>query len=238
MKYVHEAGAQKFDSELFLSLFEEHGLRRSIDKAYEIVVYALFRSLLQAIGARVTISVDPTKMDVLKEFEDFTRLVLGIDSQILSREVTAQISRTGVANAADRGLDMWANFGPAVQVKHVSLSEEFAEEVAEEVRADEIIIVCRSAEREMVERICRQLGQRLRGIITESELISWYERALSPQRQDGLGTRLIENLKTELSVEFPFSESFQAFYEERGYDRIPQPEVDCPFWEEDTWTVE
>lgn len=133
---------------------------------------------------------------------------------------------------------MWANFGPAVQVKHVSLSEEFAEEVAEEVRADEIIIVCRSAEREMVERICRQLGQRLRGIVTESELISWYERALSPQRQDGLGTRLIENLKTELSVEFPFSESFQAFYEERGYDRIPQPEVDCPFWEEDTWKVE
>ena len=35
----------------------------------------------------------------------------------------ANINRIGVTNAADRGLDMWANFGPAIQIKHLSLNE-------------------------------------------------------------------------------------------------------------------
>lgn len=106
MKYLQEISVEEFSLKDFLSLFEEQGLRRSIDKAYEVVVYALFRALLQAIGARVTISVDPQRMEVLKDFEDFTRIVLGVDSQMPSRQVQAQMDRAGVANASDRGLDM------------------------------------------------------------------------------------------------------------------------------------
>ena len=32
-------------------------------------------------------------------------------------------------NAADRGLDMWANFGPAIQVKHLTLDESAVREI-------------------------------------------------------------------------------------------------------------
>lgn len=237
-KYVDEAGVEQFDLQQFLSLFRrEPGLKRSIDKAYELVVYALFSALLRELRVKVTVSVHPEQMELLREFGDFTRIVLGIDASTPSREFTAGISRAGVANAADRGLDMWANFGPAVQVKHVTLSEELADEVAEEVRAEEIIIVCKDAEEEVIRRVSEQLGSRLRGIIRESDLVSWYERALSPQRNDALGITLIDSLRREFSLEFPFSQTFEPFYRERGYDAIPQPDEPCPFWEHDTWSI-
>ncbi len=238
-KYVDEAGGERFDLQQFLFLFrQEPGLKRSIDKAYELVVYALFNALLQELHVKVTVSVQPDQLELLREFGDFTRLVLGIDAATPFREFTAGISRAGVANAADRGLDMWANFGPAVQVKHVTLSEDLADEVAEEVQAEEIIIVCKDAEEEVIRRVSEQLGSRLRGIIKESDLISWYARTLSPQRSDNLGVTLIDNLRREFSLEFPFSQSFEPFYKERGYDTIPQPDEPCPFWEPDAWGVD
>lgn len=236
-KYLDEVGIGQFDLQYFLSLFrDEPGLKRSIDKAYELVVYALFNALLQELRVKVTVSVHPNQIELLSEFGDFTRLVLGIDANTPSREFTAGISRAGVANAADRGLDLWANFGPAVQVKHVTLSEELAEEVAEEVRSEEIVIVCKDAEEEVIRRVSNQLGHRLRGIVKESDLISWYARALSPQRNDHLGVTLLDNLRREFSLEFPFSQTFKPFYKERGYDTIPQPSEPCPFWEPDSWS--
>lgn len=238
-KYVDEVGIEQFDLRQFLSLFRrEPGLKRSIDKAYELVVYALFNALLRELRVKVAISVHPEQMGLLREFGDFTRIVLGIDAATPYREFAAGINRAGVANAADRGLDLWANFGPAVQVKHVTLSEEIADEVAEEVRAEEIIIVCKDAEEEVIKRVSEQLGRRLRGIIKESDLISWYGRALSPQRSDNLGVTLMDSLRREFSLEFPFSQTFEPFYKERGYDAIPQPQEPCAFWEPDTWTTD
>jgi type II restriction enzyme len=236
VKRVREASLDQFDLTRFLSLFRaESGLRRSIDKAYELVVYALFSALLQQLRVKVQVSVDMAQSRLLEEFGDFTRVVLGIDSQVPLREFHAGIYRAGVTNAADRGLDLWANFGPAVQVKHISLSEEIAEDIANEVRADEIVIVCKDAEAEVVRQVCEQLGQRLRGIVRESDLVSWYQRALSPTWRNSLGKALIDSLHRELQLEFPFSETFEPFYKERGYDRIPKPDEPCAFWEADHW---
>jgi hypothetical protein len=236
VKKVREAGVDQFDLTQFLSLFRaESGLRRSIDKAYELVVYALFSALLQQLRVKVQVSVDMAQSRLLEEFGDFTRVVLGIDSQVPLREFHAGIYRAGVTNAADRGLDLWGNFGPAVQVKHISLSEEIAEDIAHEVRADEIVIVCKDAEAEVVRQVCEQLGQRLRGIVRESDLVSWYQRALSPTWRNSLGKALIDSLHRELQLEFPFSETFEPFYKERGYDRIPKPDEPCAFWEADHW---
>ena len=236
VKKVREAGVDQFDLTQFLSLFHaESGLRRSIDKAYELVVYALFSALLQQLRVKVQVSVEPAQSRLLEEFGDFTRVVLGIDSQVPLREFHAGIYRAGVTNAADRGLDLWGNFGPAVQVKHISLSEEIAEDIANEVRADEIVIVCKDAEAEVVRQVCEQLGQRLRGIVRESDLVSWYQRALNPTWRNSLGKALIDSLHRELQLEFPFSETFEPFYKERGYDRIPKPDEPCAFWEADHW---
>jgi type II restriction enzyme len=234
-QYIEQTDIRNFDLREFLDRFRnEPGIRRSIDKAYEIVVYALFNALLCELRIQVRVEADPERQGLLKEFEDFTRLLLGIDTANPVRLMDARVFRTGVANAADRGLDMWANFGPAVQVKHLSLTEELAEDMTEDIRADEIVIVCKDAEEDTIKRILQQLGHRVRGIIKESQLVHWYERALRPELSENLGTTLIESLKREFQSEFPFSSTFEQFYrEERKYDRISRPKQECPFWEPD-----
>ena len=41
---------------------------------------------------------------------------------------------------------MWANFGMAIQIKHLSLTEELAENIVSSVSSDRIVIVCKESE--------------------------------------------------------------------------------------------
>lgn len=137
---------KKFSIEKFLAHFEnKNALRRSIDKAYEIAVYALFNAVLEELDVAVEITLNPHRLADYPEFASLMSLLLGLSESTPRRSVTARLFRSGVANAADRGIDMWANFGPIVQVKHVTLSREVAEDVAESTTAEEIVIVCRDA---------------------------------------------------------------------------------------------
>ena len=111
---VQSVKPHDFDLKTFIGRFEnDHRFTRSVDKAYEIVVYALFSTITKHLNASVTLQVD-AKSPVLVDFEDFSRLVLGVDRQRPQLTQPAMLYRVGVANAADAGLDMWANFGPVV----------------------------------------------------------------------------------------------------------------------------
>lgn len=227
--YLNEKSIHSFYLSEFLAQFTgSKGLKRSIDKAFEIVVYALFNSLVKHLRATVTVSVDISQKELLAEFDDFAQVLLGVNSQNPSFSTSATLYRAGVTNAADRGLDIWANFGPAVQVKHLTLTEELAEEIVDQIPSNQIVIVCRDSEKEIIERITNQLNFRLQGIITESQLIKWYERALRGNFQAQLGTDLLKSLRTEFQNEFPFSHSFEGFYRNRRYHQINQP--DSLFW--------
>jgi hypothetical protein len=231
-KLLDEATVETFRLEDFIAEFEyDKGIKRSIDKAFEIVVYALFNTLVKHLRVTVTVSADPAQVELLREFEEFARLLLGIDAENPTVSLPARLYRTGATNAADRGLDIWANFGPAVQVKHVTLTEDLAEDIYSEIAADRIVIVCKDSERGIIGRVCQQLGQRIRGIIVQSQLADWYSRALHSDFSDQLGADLLHSLRQEFRNEFPFSVTFDAFYQERGYHRVHQP--DSPFWIED-----
>ena len=226
---------ESFQLSEFLSVFTvETGIRRSIDKAYECVVYALFSTLVKHLQINVTIESNIAKYDLLKEFEDFTRVLVGIDSKNTSIAIPAKLYRLGVANAADRGLDIWSNFGPAVQVKHLSLTDDLADDIAESVTADRIVIVCVDGEEDTINRILNQLSisERIQGIVTQNDLIWWYDRALRGQFGNILGGDLLSSLRIEFRNEFPFSVTFKEFYCGRGYHRIKQlkkkPSI---FWE-------
>ena len=52
----------------------------------------------------------------------------------MSRQSPAHIYRVGVTNAADRGLDMWANFGPAIQVKHLTLDSNATQMIVDQCK--------------------------------------------------------------------------------------------------------
>lgn len=221
-EYLNKADIKSFKIEAFLKSFtQESGLKRSIDKVYEITVYALFSTIVRALNVQVKLCIGNLDKEMMQDFNRFLELVVGLSKDIPEKNTPARLFRVGVANAADRGLDMWTNFGPAIQVKHVSLSEELAEDVADSIMADNIVFVCLDAEAKMIERIMTQLafGKKIQGIITLSDLINWYDVCLSGKYRDKLGKTLLSDLKREFGFEFPICSEIDAFINERGYSQ-------------------
>lgn len=225
-QYIKRSGLQKFDLRDFLSIFQETpGLKRSVDKAYEITVYALFSALVRALKVEVTLSIENIDKKILADFEKFVRLVLGLSKDKTSIKMPAKLFRVGVTNAADRGLDMWANFGQAVQVKHVSLSEELADDVSENIAADKIVLVCLDGEAELIEKIVNQLpfGAKIQGIITIADLETWYRICFSDKYGQSLGKQLLADLQREFNFEFPSDTELTPFIKQREYDKAQIP---------------
>lgn len=225
LDYSKNATTASFVLEEFLDLFRnEPGLRRSIDKIYEIIVYSLFSVLVDELEVQIEVSLNPEKINILKEFETFAEKVIRINSDNTSFTSPANINRVGVTNAADRGLDMWANFGPAIQIKHLSLSEKLAEDIVSTVTSDSIVIVCKDSEESVIKSLLNQLGwkSRIQSVVVESELIEWYEKALRGVFASSIGEKLLQSISEELVLEFPTSDNseFIEFYNSRGYDKI------------------
>jgi type II restriction enzyme len=85
-------------------------------------------------------------------------VLLGVDADKPESKMDAHVFRVGVTNAADRGLDMWADFGPAVQVKHLTLNEELATTIIDQVESDHIVIVCRDSDANAIQAVAKQIG--------------------------------------------------------------------------------
>lgn len=223
--YCSKHDKLSFKLDEFLSLFwNEPGLRRSIDKIYEIVVYSLFSALVEVLEVSVEVSLNHAKTDILKEFEDFAKRVIQLSTKQTSLKLKARINRVGVTNAADRGLDMWANFGLAIQIKHLSLTEELAENIVSSVSADRIVIVCKDTEQKVIVSLLTQMGwkSKIQSIVTETDLLNWYEKALRGKYAKNIGDKVLKKLIDEIIVEFPVTDNdeFFKFRKNRGYDKL------------------
>lgn len=222
--YCSSHDKSNFKLDEFIALFwREPGLRRSIDKIYEIIVFALFSALVEALEVTVEVSMNLAKADIFKEFEDFAKKVIRLTLTQNKMRVPARINRVGVTNAADRGLDMWANFGLVIQIKHLSLTEELAENIVTSVSADRIVIVCKDSEEKLIVSLLNQIGwkSKIQSIVTESDLLNWYEKALRGKFSKTVGDKVLKNLSEEIKIEFPASDNaeFMKFYKQRGYDK-------------------
>ena len=230
LEYTESHGTFDFQISDFINAFwQEPGLRRSIDKIYEIIVYSLFSAIVESLNLKVRVSYNSNKLPLLEEFHDFADKVIRVDTKKNSFETYAKIYRVGVTNAADRGLDMWANFGLAIQIKHLSLSEELASAIVSSVSADRIVIVCKKAEEKLIISLLNQIGwkSRIQAIITEDDLITWYEKAMRGKFSDELGDKILNTISNEIQLEFPATnrKDFNAFIQNRNYDKI-----DTNFW--------
>lgn len=212
--------------ELIHKMVHDPGLRRSVDKIYEITVYALFSTIVRALEVTVTLEVGNSNKKILEDFGRFMGAVLGLGIGQTKITVPAALYRVGVTNAADRGLDMWSNFGPAVQIKHLTLTPGLMGDILDSVRADKMVIVCLKAEKALVEILLQQVdyADRVQGIITMEDLDEWYKICLSPKYQDKLGLQLLTDLRREFEDEFPSSTEIKPFMEERNYLLLPLPE--------------
>lgn len=231
LSYCKNINYREFILADFLSFFrQDPGLKRSIDKLYEIIVFCLFNILINELKIGIKVSIDESKNDLLCEFEDFTQKVLCINSSNINYISPARIYLVGATNAADRGLDMWSNFGPAIQIKHVSLDPETARNVVQTIDADRIIIVCKDAEEYTISNLINQIGwkAKIQSIITESNLLNWYNKALRGKYSNILGQKLIEAIADEITHEFPFSDIniYNNLFNERGYAK----ETNDPLW--------
>ena len=228
LAYCINADKKTFEVKEFIDLFwREAGLKRSIDKIYEIITYALFESITQALELQINISINPQKLPLLDEFADFAKSVIGISRENLNITQKARFYRVGVTNAADRGLDMYANFGIAVQIKHLSLETEMAQNIAQGVRSDKVVIVCKDAERDIITSLLSQIGyaNNITSIITQSHLVEWYEKALRGKYKDLLGDEVLCNLQVEIMEEFPPTKELPSMLTSRGYEALPQDEI-------------
>ncbi len=228
LNYCITHSINDFKLDEFIALFwSEAGLRRSIDKIYEIIVYALFSALVDALELFIEVSYSSDKKDILVKFNEFADKVLNLSPNIPHFKTRAKMYRVGVTNAADRGLDMWANFGLAIQIKHLSLSEEVAENIVNSITSDRIVIICKDAEQKLILSLLTQLGwkARIQSIITECELIKWYEEALRGEYAATVGKNLLNILKNEIKKEFPITQKsdFDDFYCNRGYKNLYHP---------------
>jgi type II restriction enzyme len=225
LNYCLKSNKENFDVEIFLGQFwNQSGLKRSLDKIFEIVVFALFENLTTAIDVKVDIYYNHKNTEILDEFSSFAKKVLNLDSSNDRKILDAHFNRVGVTNAADRGLDMYANFGSVVQIKHLSLDEELAEDVVTSITSNRIIIVCKSSEEQVINSLLTQIGwrSRIQAVITIDELAIWYKKALQGKYSKLLGEKIISTLENEIKTEFPSvgSTDFQAFKKKRGYHKL------------------
>lgn len=227
LDYCYDHDETDFRVKDFLNIFNTtKELKRSVDKIYEIIVYALFSALVDCLNIQITLKANEAKIALLKEFEDFAKQVIGLSSDKPSITIPANIHRVGATNAADGGLDMWSSFGMAVQIKHISLDEDKAKEIVQSITADRIVIVCQEAERKVILSLLNQIGwkSRIQGVVTEKELVNWYEKALRGDFSDSLGKKIINTIVAQIQKEFPSTDNnFVPFWNSRGYsdDLIP-----------------
>lgn len=227
--YLNNIKPNLFSLTYLLAMFiKESGIRRSIDKAYEIITYALFETIISSLETQITIQIPHHKKELLDSFSDITQVLIGLSSTEQTRTEMAHIYRVGVTNAADRGLDMWANFGIAIQVKHLTLDATLAKEIVNQVESDHIVIVCKNNDAEVIRIITQQIGwgQRVRGIVTESQLIEWYTRCFSEQFIEQLGIPLLTQLRDGFLAEFPQTHSIIGFLNQRQYPSLDH----YPLW--------
>ncbi len=223
----NKSTAESFDVKTFINAFwQEPGLKRSLDKVYEVIVFSLFSTIVESLNLQVEISVESSKLEILSEFQDFAKMVMCIDSRVHKFKQRARVYRVGVTNAADRGLDMYSNWGPAIQIKHLSLDEELAESIVTSISSDRIVIVCKDAEKGVIVSLLNQIGwkSRIQSVVTENDLVNWYEKALRGKYSNVLGDILLSKMRIELSKEFPSIDETPEIIKSRKYNLIKNKE--------------
>jgi hypothetical protein len=209
LTYCQNATPEHFSLLGMEEMFDgDSGLKRSIDKMFEIAAYSILSYFIQLSRAEMVVKINPVAPLPSKVLE------------MLSPEGFRRptISRVGVANAADRGIDMVTNFGPVVQVKHLPLSYDLVVDVCSSLPMSEVYLVINTDNLDVRKTLEMRAPSNLKGIITTKELDGWYSSILnnmelSNQTKYGL----LESLTDGMILEFPHLGEFETFAEERGY---------------------
>lgn len=97
-----------------------------------------------------------------------------------------------------------------------------AEDIVTSIASDKVIIVCKDAEKDIILSLLTQIGwkSRIQSIVTENDLISWYDKALRGQYSMELAENLLNTLIEELGLEFPSVIEIPEILSNRHYEKI------------------
>lgn len=111
-------------------------------------------------------------------------------------------------------------------IKHLALDVDLAESIVSEINSDKIVIVCKSAEKDVILSLLTQIGwkNKIQSIITENDLYRWYEKALRGKYSDIMGDKLINTLTDEIANEFPSVNNGIGCIKTRRYESLHNAE--------------
>lgn len=210
ISFARDSTPLDFDPAKLMSLFvNDRGVKRGIDKIFEILVWALVETLVSHLGGTVTLSFEADE-DVVREFQDFADEVLGVSAGVKHKRPAAAY-RVGVTNAADRGVDTITNFGAVFQVKHRLLDNLELEKIVAGLEADHIVIFCKGP----APTLSKVDGVQ---VFSLADLGDWYERALRGPYSAITAEPLLKLVREEMAREFPGAAgALEAFLTERAY---------------------
>ncbi len=81
-----------------------------------------------------------------------------------------------------------------------------------------------NTEQKIILSLLTQIGwkSKIQSIITETDLLNWYEKALRGKFASTIGDAVLKNIQNQIAIEFPTTNNmeFTEFYQSRGYDKL------------------
>jgi hypothetical protein len=197
-------------------------LRRQMPTLFELVTFAVCATVVEALRIDVALTVSPGRSRSLKSEPAFRALFGHLLQDQAGRVRRGRLERVSVANAADGGLDIVSNFGLNVQVKHGTLDAKLAQTIARATAVEDLVVVCRSIAPTFCD--CRQTDTRVRGVVTEDDLVRLASRTVGGELGREAEPALRQRIVAELRREFPgvAPDRFDRFFKERGYHNVPK----------------
>ena len=87
------------------------------------------------------------------------------------------------------------------------------------------IIVCKDVEKDVIVSLLSQIGWRshIQSVVTENDLVNWYEKALRGQYSELLADKLLYCLAQEIAEEFPSVDNTPDIIKMRHYENVKDP---------------
>jgi hypothetical protein len=203
-------------SGLVATFADSPGLSRSVDKVFEIVTYTVVSLFLThyQIRMRSTIGVP-----VLKQNFSSSQFISALHGDSDQLDQDAMVFRMGVANAADAGIDMWSNFGPGFQTKHIELTSNELKEISEKFTGQRLVVVVRSVSSEVDDQLVNKaiaIGSKLICVLTLADLQNLLDELIAIDSSREPEFRRI--VSAEVAIEFGGNEGLENL-EELGRTR-------------------
>ena len=84
------------------------------------------------------------------------------------------------------------------------------------------IIACKDVEKDVIVSLLSQIGWRshIQSVVSETDLVNWYEKALRGQYSELLADKLLYCLAQEIAEEFPSVDNTPDIIKMRQYENV------------------